>query len=225
MKMKTFFLLTGVITGIFLMTPADAAPADSTRLDSVLLKGTWLSGLNGYLASTSQNSGLGSGSWGDFINNYNFEIKTGVVHSRRIATGLFLNAQRISNEGNGTYESDLLGTGIWSRYFIGSMPYGRFYPEISVFYANFHEQRNISFGNFAATESLSGQGVGLKTLIGFMYFVNRNIGLDVNYGAQITEIWGKQIDFGNNEPYRVTAGRVSVIFSFGFVVMLNEFFF
>ncbi len=186
-------------------------------------KGRWLSGLGGHFSSNTlrleSEEGLISS------NSYGLEIFTGTFVRDRWFLGF--NVLAGSSEGAGLVERRsetlLIGPSV-SHYFMKE-PYGSLYVSLLPGYIRIREEGSVTNETDSYVQLAEGPGFSARIRLGYAYVISRRIVLDVgvgtnlswldlNYQSEIEAINRKESIFSN-----------ATFFSFGFNVMLDEFFF
>jgi len=72
---------------------------------------------------------------------------------------------------------------------------------------------------------LTGNGYGGSLGTGFTYVINPNIGFDLTLGYNIIQFYAKDHNLIDNTIARLKFKESYISVSFGFQIMLNEFFF
>lgn len=200
--------------------------AQDTSADTIstpFKKGRWLSGLSGSFSSNTlkleSKEGLLS------TNSYGLEIFTGVFFRDRWFVGF--NLLGFSSSGAGLIErkseSLIIGPSV-SHYFLKE-PYGSLYMSILPGYIRIREEGSIGEGDGINTQLAEGPGFAARFRLGYAYVISRRIVLDVGVGTTLS--W---LDINYNSDLESINRTESIFsnatfFSFGFNVLLDEFFF
>lgn len=203
----------------------DSTVVQSTK-DSTLTpfqKGGWLSGLSGNFSSSTLK--LNSAENLISSNSLGLEIFTGTFIKERFLLGINLAAR--SSSGNGLIESEsetlLVGPSV-SYYFLDES-YGSLYLKVLPGYLRVRESSVFRPNDQIINELAEGPGFALQTRLGFAYALSSRIILDVGVGTTFS--WA-DITYTSDILESTTTESVfsnTTFFSFGFNVLLDEFFF
>ncbi|MGA9238513.1 hypothetical protein [Robiginitalea sp.] len=199
---------------------------DNLSQDSVLTpfrKGRWLSGLSGTFNSSTLN--IESSDNLVSANSYGLEIFTGTFFKDRwfLGANVFVN----SNTGNGLIkkESESLLVGPSFSYYFLKEPYGSLYMSVLPGYFRIRESATVEPGGGLIQEKAEGPGFATRIRLGFAYVISDRIVLDVGLGTNLAWI---DVDFVSTIEQTSRTESIfsnTTFFSFGFNVLLDEFFF
>jgi hypothetical protein len=204
---------------------SQALAQDLTRdtITTPFRKGRWLSGLNGSFSSNT----LKLDSSQDLIssNSYGIEIFTGFFFRDRWFAGF--NVLAFSNNSAGLVErnseSMLIGPSV-SHYFLKE-PYGSLYVSVLPGYIRIREEGSVGQGSEIITQLAEGPGFSTRLRLGYSYVIAQRIVLDVGVGTTLSWVdvtYSSDLDAVNRKESVFSNGT---FFSFGFNVLLDEFFF
>jgi hypothetical protein len=204
----------------------DEAVAQDKDQDSIVTpfrKGRWLSGLSG-----SFNSNTLELSGSDQLvttNAYNLEIFTGTFFRDRWFIGANVLAGRSSGGGLIDRESETFLIGPSASYYFLKETYGSLYFSLLPGYLRIRESSNLELDGRDIIETVEGPGFALRTKLGYAYVISDRIVLDVGVGT--TFAWlDVQFESGLDRADREQSiFSNATFFSFGFNVLLDEFFF
>ncbi len=214
--MRLFLILL-----IFISTACLAQESDSAVAETPFRKGRWITGLNGRISSgTTEFDSLKIRS-----NSYAISIGTGRIFKDRWLAGLLLEAGRENAEDFNSRESEFLFVGpAVTRYFSKSAQ-GSVYLLLSPGYARTRESNEFEINGIVDEQEVIGSGFGLVSTLGYSYVMNDQIGF--NIGLTLTNFWidatrtSALSNVRTSESLKV--GELS--FTFGFSVILDDFFF
>ncbi len=194
--------------------------------DSILTpfrKGRWLSGLSGTFNSSTLN--IESSDNLVSANSYGLEIFTGTFFKDRwfLGANVFVNSSTGNGLINKESESFLVGPSL-SYYFLKE-PYGSLYMSVLPGYFRIRESAAIEPEGEIIQELAEGPGFATRTRLGFAYAISDAIVLDVGVGTTLAWV---DIDFSSTSGQSDRTESIfssSTFFSFGFNVLLDEFFF
>lgn len=213
-----------LLVACFLIPLEGSAQQDQATdtLPTPFRKGRWMTGLNGSFSSNTIE--LDSGSGLVSTNQYGLEISTGFFIRDRWFLGANVFAQRGSGGGfiERDFESFLLGPSL-SYYFLKDH-FGSLYLRVLPGYVRFRDETRFEQGNNILTETVDGPGFGLNFRLGYSYVINDIIVLDV--GVDNAFSWlDVEISDLDNVDLEQSIFNNTTSFSFGFKVILDEFFF
>ena len=218
-----FWVFLAVFIG---MTPVGQLCAQSTANDTVTTpfrKGSWLSGLNGSFSSNTLK--LESSEDLFSANSYGIEIFTGKFFKDRWFVGF--NVIALGSTGSGLIErkseSLIIGPSV-SHYFLKES-YGSLYASVLPGYISIREDGTVTSGDESLNQTAKGPGFATRFRLGYSYVISRRIVLDVGVGTNLA--W---LNLSYDSEIEATTRRESIFsngtfFSFGFNVLLDEFFF
>lgn len=200
---------------------AQDIPRDT--LTTPFRKGRWLSGLGG--SFTSNTLRLGSSEELFSSNGYAMEIFTGKFFKDRWFIGLNVLAIRSSGAGLIERESESLLFGpSMSHYFLKDS-YGSLYVSVLPGYIRIREEGTVLLDGEVLNQKAEGPGFATRIRLGYSYVISRRIVLDVGVGTNLS--W---LDLSYRSEIESIDRQESIFsnatfFSFGFNVLLDEFFF
>lgn len=153
------------------------------------------------------------------------EIFTGSFFRDRWFVGFNLLAFRAGSAGliERKSESLLIGPSV-SHYFLNE-PYGSLYLSVLPGYIRIREESSITQEGVILTQLAEGPGFSTRIRMGYSYVISQRIILDVGVGANLS--WLTVTYDSELEAIRRKESIFSnaTFFSFGFNVLLDEFFF
>ena len=186
-------------------------------------KGKWLSGLSGSFSSNTLK--LESSDELFSSNSYGIEIFTGTFFRDRWFLGF--NVFAISSSGAGLIEREsetmLIGPSV-SHYFLKE-PYGSLYVSVLPGYIRIREEGSVLVGEDVLSQNAKGPGFATRVRLGYSYVISRRIVLDVGVGTNLSWLdltYSSDIESINRKE---SIFSNATFFSFGFNVLLDEFFF
>lgn len=225
-RIKFPWALWLVLIAFYLSNPASQLRAQDAGNDSIATpfrKGRWLSGLNGSYSSNTLK--LESSDELFSANSYGLEIFTGVFFRDRWFAGF--NVLALSSSGAGLIEREseslLIGPSV-NHYFMKEA-YGSLYVTVLPGYIRIREEGSVGTGIQEVSQSAEGPGFAARIRLGFSYVISQRIVLDVGVGTTLSwldvEYQSDILESSRNEAIFSNA----TFFSFGFNVLLDEFFF
>ncbi|MFZ9002545.1 MAG: hypothetical protein ACO20F_11290 [Robiginitalea sp.] len=208
------------------LAPAAQVCAQGTASDTTTTpfrKGKWLSGLNGSFSSSTLK--LESEDELFSTNSYGIEIFTGKFFKDRWFAGF--NVIAISSSGAGLIEREseslLIGPSI-SHYFLKES-YGSLYVSVLPGYIRIREQGSVFSEGDILNQVAEGPGFATRIRLGYSYVISRRIVLDVGVGTNLAWLDLSYISEIENVTRKESIFSNGTFFSFGFNVLLDEFFF
>ena len=219
--------LTWVFFAILIcIVPLAKLQAQGTDSDSVTTpfrKGKWLSGLSGSFSSNTLK--LGSSEELFSSNGYALEISSGKFFRNRWLLGFNVVASSSSGSGLIERESESLLIGPSLSHFFLKEPYGSLYVSVLPGYIRIREEGTVTFGGETLNQKAEGPGFATRVRLGYSYVISRRIVLDVGVGTNLTWLnvtYNSEVEEITREESIFANGT---FFSFGFNVLLDEFFF
>jgi hypothetical protein len=120
------------------------------------------------------------------------------------------------------FNEEVFTIGPWSRYYLGKDPNGSIFIESNMYFA----RENIdSKSGTVINQKLKGNGFGVSLGAGFTYVVNPNIGFDLTLAYNIIQFYATDRNLITDSKDKVNFGENFLTVTFGFRIILNEFFF
>ncbi len=219
-------LLPAILISLLCMDLEGRAWAQDTSADTLstpFKKGKWLSGLSGSFSSSTLK--LESNDELFTANSYGIEIFTGAFFKDRWFAGFNVLAFKSSGAGVVERESEslLIGPSV-SHYFLKE-PYGSLYVNVLPGYIRFREEGSVSDEAGVTTQLAEGPGFATRIRLGYSYVISQRIVLDVGVGTSLAWLDVKYTSGSEPIPRNESVFSNATFFSFGFNVLLDEFFF
>ena len=198
---------------------------DSTNdtLTTPFKKGLWLTGLNGtFNSSTLQ---VDSSEELFSASSYGLEIFTGFFFKDRWFVGFNVLAMNSSGAGLIERESESLLIGPSINHYFLKEPYGSLYFSVLPGYIRIREEGTVNSAEENFIQSAEGPGFATRVRLGYSYVLAKRIVLDVGVGTSLSwlDVTYQSDLQGINREESIFSN--STFFSFGFYVLLDEFFF
>ncbi len=214
-----------IAAAIFLICNISAQTTDS--LETAFRKGRFLTGLSGSISSTTTDAGnLNSKATS---NNFGINIQSGKFFKNRLLIGGIFQANKISNSGVFTKTTETFYIGPFSNYYFMDNKTGSLFTSLSLGYVRYKDKTELE--GIApiinqATQQLS-EGGGLGSIIGFGYSYTINDFIAFDLGVNVNLFWVdiEQKLLPNQTITNTSISSNDVSFSFGFNVILDDFFF
>lgn len=192
-------------------------------LETPFLKGRWLSGLSGSFSSNT----LKLESEDELIssNSFALEVFTGTFFRDRWFVGLNMLASNSSSAGLFARQSEtlLIGPSV-SHYFLREH-YGSLYLNVLPGYIRIREEDSVRDPDTTSEQLAEGQGFSSRIRLGYSYVIGRRIVLDVGVGTNLSWLGVEYTLEGEAGSRSENLFSNTTFFSFGFNVLLDEFFF
>ena len=203
--------------------PAFAQQAESDSTVSAFRKGRWVTGLSGGISSSSTK--LDTASQRAFGNQYAFDFRTGKFFRDQWLIGGIFRMQRDNSRQFVEIESESLLAAPLISFYLSENPQGSIFFAVAPGYSRFKEKTVVLVAGTPSQEVLEGGGFGLLTQLGYSYVLHDRIVFDLVLGLNNTWINGKRAIDSSQSSRKADIHIGTVIFSFGFNVVLDQFFF
>ena len=187
-------------------------------------KGRWFTGLSGSISSNiNQLQGNESRTQ---TNEFGLSMTTGKFLKDRLLFGGILNINRSSSDNIAKSSTESLFIGPSLRYYLQKAKEGSIFGEFSPGYVRFRETIELTnINTIAINQESIGSGFGSLIGIGYSYVLHDRITFDL--GLRLNLFW---LTLENESKLDNTITKVDVLssnlsFSFGFNVLLDDFFF
>lgn len=195
----------------------------SDSLTTPFQQGRWLTGLSGSFSSNTNEIGSSNDKY--FTNTYSLELETGKFFKDRWLFGGVLIAVRGNGSGNVERDDESLFIGPSIAHYFSKSSQGSLFLSLAPGYVRFRNETTIIQNNISITESIKGPGFGLRLSLGYSYVIKNRFAFDI--GLNLTQFW-LNTELESFPGGTITSQNVSVNgvnFSFGFNVLLDDFFF
>ncbi|WP_346880876.1 hypothetical protein [uncultured Algibacter sp.] len=214
-----------IVAAIFIICNISAQTTDS--LETAFRKGRFLTGLSGSISSTTTDAGnLNSKTTS---NNFGINIQSGKFFKNRLLIGGIFQANKISSSGAFTKTTETFYIGPFSNYYFMDNKTGSLFTSLSLGYVRYKDKTELEEIDpliNQATQQLS-EGGGLGSIIGFGYSYTINDFIAFDLGVNVNLFWVdiEQKLLPNQTITNTSISSNDVSFSFGFNVILDDFFF
>lgn len=186
-------------------------------------KGRWLTGLSGSISSGSTK--FDTASTRAFTNQYSFNFTTGKFIKDQWLLGGIFKMQRNNSRQFVDLESESLLIAPLLSYYLSNHTQGSIFFSIAPGYAIFREKTVVLVGGVPSQEILNGGGFGLFVQFGYSYVLHDRIAFDLGLGLNSAWANAKRELEPGKAGNKVNIHTGTLLFSFGFNVILDEFFF
>ena len=222
--LKTTARLTFLLLALLLCsTLAFSQSQESDSVSTAFRKGRWLTGLSGGISSSSTK--LDTASQRAFGNQYAFDFSTGKFFKDQWLLGGLFKIQRDNSQQFVELESETLLVAPLLSYYLTNNKQGSLFFSIAPGYSRFREKTVIIVAGDPSQEELTGGGFGLFTQLGYSFVLHDRVVFDLGLGLNNNWIRATRKIDGRNNGRKADITIGTVLFSFGFNVILDEFFF
>ncbi len=199
---------------------AQNIPVDS--LDTPFRKGRWLTGLSGSISSNTNN--VSSVDEKTITNEFGLNLSTGKFIKDRWLLGGNLNADRASSAGSIDRTTESLFVGPFIAHYLSSSSRGSLFTKLSAGYVRFRDETQVN--TQVPTELLSeGGGFGTLVGLGYSYVIHDKIAFDIGLNLNLFWIGLDQEQRPSGDVSSENLRISNIAFTFGFNVILDDFFF
>jgi len=222
-NLKGSIIILSLGTLMIVGFPSSCQDPDSTDLPTPFRKGRWLTGLSGTISSSTVERDTATQK--TFSNQYGIAIRSTRFVADRWAVGLNLSLTRLNSDAFIEETSEILQVGPLVRFYTSKNPRGSMFLQGSVVYSKFEERTKISDPNFNFHTVIKGGGVGVDFGIGYSYVLSEKVLFDLamNYDINFIDATVEDRVLFTSVKERITRG--AILFSFGFNILIDEFFF
>jgi Protein of unknown function, DUF481 len=221
---RSFLIIVLIITFLAVSTNSTAQEIKKDTTETPFRKGRWLTGLAGSISSgTIENTSSGNKS---SSNQYGINISTGKFIKDRVLLGFLFNIQRQNFESDFVkVNTEILVLGPGANYYFSKTKTGSLFYSLSPGFVVYRDETSLMLED-EFTELLSkGNGIGILSTLGYSYVLHDRISFDLGLTANVSWLKVEQ-----NRNRQETINNVSIVlsdlsFTFGFNVLLDEFFF
>ncbi|RKN81365.1 outer membrane beta-barrel protein [Ulvibacterium marinum] len=186
-------------------------------------KGRWLTGLSGNISSNTNKER--SSDVKLITNEFGLNLSTGKFIKDRWLLGGNLRADRGSSSGNIDRTTESLFLGPFTSYYLTENERGSLFAKLSSGYVRYGEETSFNDLNNPIQEISEGDGFGVLIGLGYSYVINDQIAFDIGFDLNLFWVG---IDQEQQPSGIIDSQNISIsntAFSFGFNVILDDFFF
>jgi outer membrane protein W len=199
--------------------------AQNDTLGTPFKKGKFFTELSGTISSGGIRQSSSSFATSVFENRYSIGTTSGFFIKDRWGLGITLNLARQGNNEAIKYSSESLNLGATTRYYFSKESSGSLFLEFAVFYANLNLENKSNDTSLVYHVVTTGNGIGSNLGVGFTYALNQTVGFNMGIRYATTYFWGKEKDLVKNEVESSQIIQENLLFHFGFIIFINEFFY
>jgi len=221
---RSLFTIVVIFTFLAITTCVTAQEIKKDTTETPFRKGRWLTGLSGSISSgTIENTNSGNKS---SSNQYGIEIGTGKFIKDRLLVGFLFNVQRQNFEGDAVKtNTEILAIGLRGSYYLSKSKIGSLFFSLAPSFVVYRDKNSL-IQEDEFTELLSkGEGIGILSTLGYSYVLHDRIAFDLGLSTNVS--W---LNVEQNRGLEESINNVNFVlsdlsFTFGFNVLLDEFFF
>ena len=197
--------------------------SQNDSLKTAFRKGRWLTGLSGNISSTTTQ--VDNSNFKTTANNYGINIESGKFLKNRWLVGGLFQANKASTSGNIEKTTETFYIGPFSNYYFMDGNTGSLFTRLSLGYIRYRDETKLMTQNLLIEEFSEGGGLGSIVGLGYSYTMNDFIAFDL--GINVNLFW-VSIEQESLPIQTITNTNISsndISFSFGFNIILDDFFF
>lgn len=197
--------------------------SQNDSLKTAFRKGRWLTGLSGNISSTTTQ--VDNADFKTTSNNYGINIESGKFLKNRWLVGGLFQANKASTSGNIEKTTETFYIGPFSNYYFMDGNTGSLFTRLSLGYVRYRDETKLMTQNLLIEEFSEGGGLGSIVGLGYSYTMNDFIAFDL--GINVNLFW-VSIEQESLPIQTITNTNISsndISFSFGFNIILDDFFF
>ena len=192
-------------------------------LQTAFKKGRWLTGLSGTINSTTTNKG--SLDLKTTSNNFGINIETGKFIKDRFLLGGRFQTHKNSTSGSIEGSTDTIFIGPFSNYYFSDNKTGSLFVTTSLGYVRYKDRIQLEQLDLLIEELGDGSGLGALIGFGYSYTINTSVAFDLGINVDLFWVNIEQESLPSQTISNTKISSNDVSFSFGFNVILDDFFF
>lgn len=216
--MKSIFVFISL--SIFIISAN--GQADSIVLQTPFVKGKWINGLSGSIKSSSLDRDSVKN---NTSNEYRLNLGSSKFIRDRLSLGFLLQLSRLNSEGVISENSEIFQVGPLARYYTSESQIGSFFFQGVLSYVKYQESLTIDDTNSSFETKTDGKGIGFLLGLGYSYAISDWVIFDLAISYDTNWIDAKTNTSPSFEIVREDLILGAVSYSFGFNILINEFFF
>ncbi len=187
-------------------------------------KGRWFTGLSGSISSnTNQFQGSNTRTQ---TNEFGLSMTTGKFLKDRLLFGGILNINRSSSDNISKSSTESLFIGPSLRYYLQKAKEGSIFGEFSPGYVRYKEAiESVNNNSTEINQESIGSGFGSLLGIGYSYVLHDRITFDLGLRLNLFWLSLENESLLDNSTTDIDVRSSNISFSFGFNVLLDDFFF
>ncbi|MCW5515691.1 hypothetical protein [Muriicola sp. Z0-33] len=227
MKKYNYYHLFPCLLFVILFCTTNCLEAQQTQtqdsLDTPFRKGRWLTGLSGSISSNTNKET--SGDEKTITNEFGLNFSTGNFIKDRWLLGGRINTDRASAAGNVDRTTESLFVGPFVSYYLSENSRGSLFTTLSSGYVRYREETSFNDLTNPIRELSEGGGFGALLGLGYSYVINDQIAFDIGFDLNLFWIGVDQEQQPSGTIGSQNISVSNIAFTFGFNVILDDFFF
>ncbi len=198
--------------------------AQNDSISTAFRKGRWLTGLSGNISSTTTQ--VDNAAFKTTSNNYGINIESGKFLKNRWLVGGLFQANKASTSGTLEKTTETFYIGPFSNYYFMDGNTGSLFARFSLGYVRYKDETEFMTQNNIVTQEFSeGSGLGSILGVGYSYTMNDYIAFDLGINVNLFWVSIEQESLPLQTISNTNISSNDISFSFGFNIILDDFFF
>lgn len=221
MKIFNFCFLLYFWGTLLLQAQNTSVATDS--LTTPFREGRWLTGLSGSISSNTTK--INSLDEKIITNEFGLNFTTGKFIKDRLLFGGIINTNRASSSGNVDRTAESLFIGPFISYYLTENHRGSLFTTFSPGYVRYRDETGFTDIVNPIREFSEGGGFGTLLGLGYSYVINDQIAFDIGFDLNLFWV---DVDLEQQPANTISSQNIAVsniAFTFGFNVILDDFFF
>ncbi len=219
-KINQYFILSIFLLLSFSIQSQRNKSQDS--LDTPFRKGRWLTGLSGSISTNTTK--VKAEDTKTITNEFGLNFSTGKFIKDRWLLGGKLNADRASSAGGIDRTTESFYVGPFVSYYLSPSNRGSLFTSLSSGYVRYLEETQVNTLPTPVEQQSEGSGFGTLVGLGYSYVIHDKIAFDIGFNLNLFWIGlDKEQASGPSSSQNIAVSNTA--FTFGFNVILDDFFF
>ncbi|MFS4491639.1 hypothetical protein [Maribacter sp. 2308TA10-17] len=220
--LKFHFCFSLLLFGMFGLQAQDTS-ITSDSLTTPFREGRWLTGLSGSISSNTNKTDASEAK--TVTNEFGLNFSTGRFIKDRWLLGGKINADRASSAGSVDRTTESLFIGPFVSHYLSANDRGSLFTTLSTGYVRYREETQLN--TLLAPTELSSEGGGFGALVGlgYSYVIHDKIAFDIGFNLNLFWIGVDQEELPSGMVSSQDLTVSNIAFTFGFNVLLDDFFF
>lgn len=219
----TKHLLLAVFCGIqfFTFGQTNERGVDTT----ILAKGRFTTSLYGFIESESISQNVNGTTVSLENDGYTIGTQSGYLFHQNMVLGINLWLKRAEASGiNYNIKDERLNLGLWYRWYFFNRKDISLYLDFTPFFTSVHQDNLSNNVVVADSEQIKGTGWGVSPAVGFVYFLNRNVGFGMSLDYLYARVNTTRTNLFEQTSTDETLKSSKLRFNFNFQIYLDQFF-
>lgn len=193
---------------------------------TILAKGRFTTSLYGFIESESTSQTVNGTTTSIENDGYTIGTQSGFLFHQNMVLGFNLWLKRAEANGiNYNINEEQLNIGLWYRWYFFNRKDIALYFDFTPYFASIHQDNLSNNVILADSEEIKGTGWGFSPAVGFVYFVNRNVGFGMSLDYLYANINATRTNLFEQTSVDEKYGSSKLRFNFNFQIYLDQFFF